>query len=310
MTIAGGLGRPLAGMLLVGIGAIGFGVMPLFARAAFAEGLTPLSLMVWRFGIAVFCCLPMLPHLLRRDAKQRSDLRFAVIAGASYIGSMVFYFVALQYLSVALTVLILFTYPLFTILVGWLGFREKLTLRNAMAALLVLLAASLILLPSLAGQTTLSDQQKLAVLLAFIPPAAFAVFVHVAARRMGRMTIPTRLGGVFFGGWLIMLVAAFTVEGRVILPISPTGWAACAALAIFSTFGSIGLMMVGAPMAGAERSSIAGASELITSLLVGLLAFNEAMSWNILLGAGLILLAIVVAARGSEPAAAAPETAG
>jgi len=301
------LPRPLAGMLLVGIGAIGFGVMPLFARTAFADGLTPLSLMVWRFGIAVACCLPLLPHLLRRDGSQRSDLRFAVMAGASYIGSMVFYFVALQYLSVALTVLILFTYPLFTILVGWLGFREKLTLRNAIAALLVLLAASLILLPSLAGQTMLNDQQKLAVLLAFIPPAAFAVFVHVAAKRMGRMTIPTRLGGVFFGGLLIMLTATFAVEGSVILPASPIAWAACAALAIFSTFGSIGLMMVGAPMAGAERSAIAGASELITSLLVGLLAFNEALSWNILLGAGLILLAILIAAQGTDAASEAEQ---
>lgn len=291
--------RYSVGMLLVAFGSIGFGVMPLFARTAFADGLTPLSLMVWRFGIAVACCLPLLPHLLRRDGNQRSDLRFAVIAGACYIGSMVFYFVALQYLSVALTVLILFTYPLFTILVGWLGFREKLTLRNAIAALLVLLAATLILWPSLTEKDALNDQQKLAVLLAFIPPFAYAVFVHVAARRMGGMTIRTRLGGVFFGGLLIMLTATLAVEGAIAVPASLLGWASCAALAVFSTFGALGLMMVGAPMAGAERSSIAGASELITALLVGLLAFNEALTANTLLGAGLILLATFVAAQDS-----------
>ncbi|WP_374634170.1 DMT family transporter [Ferrovibrio sp.] len=294
------ISRPLAGMLLVAFGSIGFGVMPLFARTAYAEGLTPLSLMVWRFGIAVLCCLPLLPHLLRRDGNQRRDLRFAVIAGACYIGSMVFYFVALQYLSVALTVLILFTYPLFTILVGWLGFREKLTLRNAVAALLVLLAATLILWPSLSAEAGLNDQQKLAVLLAFIPPFAYAVFVHVAARRMGGMTIRTRLGGVFFGGLLTMVAMTLVVEGSIILPASPLAWAACAALAIFSTFGSLGLMMVGAPMAGAERSSIAGAGELVTALLVGLLAYNEAVTMNTLMGAALILLAIAVAAQGSD----------
>ncbi|MBP7066555.1 hypothetical protein, partial [Ferrovibrio sp.] len=86
----------------------------------------------------------------------------------------------------------------------------------------------------------------------------------------------------------------------IILPASPLAWAACAALAIFSTFGSLGLMMVGAPMAGAERSSIAGAGELVTALLVGLLAYNEAVTMNTLMGAALILLAIAVAAQGSD----------
>lgn len=162
-------------MAFVALGAIGFGLMPLFARTAYADGLPPLSLLSWRFAIAFLCLLPFLPRMLAA----KSDMLVAVIAGAGYMGTMFFYFLALQHLTVALTVLILFTYPLFTILLGWLVFRARLTWQNAVAALLVLVAALLILSP--AGID--GHANPLAVGMAFIPPLAYAVFMHLAARR-------------------------------------------------------------------------------------------------------------------------------
>lgn len=281
---------PLFGMALVGFGAIGFGIMPLFIRMAYEEGQTPLSLLVWRFAIAAACCLPFLPAIL----KQRRDFVFAFIAGAAYMSSMLFYFIALQYLTVALTVLILFTYPLFTILLGWLAFGEKLTRANLIAAALVFIAAALILSPDAVAGAPL-----LPVLLCFIPPTAYSLFIHIAARRLSHIIVPVRLGGVFIGGFLAMLGLCLMWEGGVIVPTSFQAWGAAAALAILSTFGALGLLLLGAPIAGPERSAIAGAGELITSLLVGLLAFAEPISWPMLAGAGLILLAIVVSARGT-----------
>lgn len=278
-------------MALVGFGAIGFGLMPLFIRAAYAEGQTPLSLLVWRFAIAAGCCLPLLGYVL----KARRDFLIALVAGGSYMGSMLFYFVALQHLSVALTVLILFTYPLFTILVGWLAFGEKLTRTNLIAASLVLAAAALILSPE-----TMGDAPLLPVLLGFIPPLAYSIFIHVAARRLSLITLPVRLSGVFTGGLLAMLALSLIWEGGVVWPASPIAWGAAAALAIISTFGALGLLLLGAPIAGPERSAIAGAGELITSLLVGLLAFAEPISLSMAGGAALILAAILVSARNSS----------
>ncbi len=282
---------PLFGMALVGFGAIGFGLMPLFARAAYAEGLSPLSLLVWRFAIAVFCCLPWLGPILAA----RRDFLIALLTGSGYMASMLFYFVALKELSVALTVLILFTYPLFTILIGWLGFGARLTRANLIAALLVLLAAGLILSPE-----TLHGAPLLPVLLAFLPPLAYALFIHLAAGRLSRMAIPVRLSGVFSGGLLAMLVITLAWEGSIPLPASPIAWGAAAALALVSTFGALGLLLLGAPLAGPERSAIAGAGELITSLLIGLLAFAEPISPAMLAGAGLILAAIYVSARMTD----------
>lgn len=281
---------PAGGMALVAFGAIGFGLMPLFARTAYADGLSALSLLSWRFGFAFLCLLPFLPRMLAA----RQDMLVAVLAGAGYMGINLFYFLALQRLTVALTVLILFTYPLFTILIGWLGFRERLTWPNALAAALVLLAAILILAPAGFG-----DQlDMVGIGMAFVPPAAYALFVHIAAKRLSRVAIPVRLGGVFLGGLIAMLVLGLLIDGGIAVPASMAGWGATVALALVSTVFALGLLLYGAPLAGAERTAVAGASELVTALIVGVLAYNEALSGTMLAGAVLIMAAILLAARG------------
>lgn len=279
-------------MALVALGAIGFGLMPLFARTAYADGLPPLSLLSWRFAIAFLCLLPFLPRMLAA----RRDMLVAVIAGAGYMGTMFFYFLALQHLTVALTVLILFTYPLFTILLGWLVFRETLTWQNAVAAVLVLVAALLILSPAGIGD----HANPLAVGMAFIPPLAYAVFMHLAARRLSGIAIPVRLGGVFLGGLLAMLALGLLMDGGITAPASVTGWGATLALAILSTVGALGLLLYGAPAAGAERTAVAGASELVTALIVGALAYGEQLDAITMVGAALIVGAILLAARGER----------
>lgn len=277
-------------MALVAFGAIGFGLMPLFARTAYAEGLPPLSLLTWRFGIAVLC---MLPFLARMIAAPR-EMLVATLSGAGYMGINLFYFLALERLTVGLTVLILFTYPLFTILIGWLGFREKLTWQNAVAALLVLAAAMLILSPAGFGDGALD---WVGIGMAFVPPAAYALFVHVAAKQLSRMTVPVRLGGVFLGGLIAMLVLGLIMDGGITSPASLPGWGAVVALAILSTVVALGLLLIGAPAAGAERTAIAGASELVTALAVGALAFGENLDIRMVGGAVLIFAAIILAAR-------------
>ncbi|WP_298721067.1 DMT family transporter [uncultured Ferrovibrio sp.] len=283
---------PLLGMALVTLGAVGFGLMPLFARTAYDEGLTPLSLLVWRFALACLCLLPF----IRRFLAAPRDMAVAVTAGAGYMGTMFFYFLALKQLTVALTVLILFTYPLFTILIGWLAFGERLTVANAVAAALVLIAAILILSPTGFG----NGADLVSIGMAFIPPLAYALFMHIAAKRLSRVAIPVRLGGVFLGGLIAMLILGIAVDGGIEAPASALAWGASAALAVISTVGALGLLLLGAPIAGAERTAIAGASELVTALAVGVIAYGESLDWRTLLGAALIVGAIILAGRESK----------
>lgn len=285
--------NPAAGMALVALGAVGAGLMPLFARTAYAEGLAPMSLLVWRFAFASLCFLPFIPRLLAA----RRDALIATVAGIGFTGTTFLYFVALEHLTVALTVLILFTYPLFAILIGWLALGARLTLANASAGLLVLVAAMLILSPAGINQANYA-----AIGIAFVPPLAFAVFVHVAARPLSRIAIPVRLGGVFFGGLIAMLVLAPVLDGGIAIPATPLAWAAAAALALVGTVAAIGLLLLGAPMAGAERTAIAGSSELVTALAVGVLAYGEALEPVTLLGAMMIMGAILLAARSESRA--------
>src|SRR3546814_12850395 len=94
-------------MALVALGAIGAGLMPLFARTAYAEGLPPLSLLVWRFAFASLCFLPFAPRLIAA----KRDTLVAIAAGVGFTGPTFLSFLALEHLTVGLTVLIVFPYP-------------------------------------------------------------------------------------------------------------------------------------------------------------------------------------------------------
>jgi drug/metabolite transporter (DMT)-like permease len=116
------------------------------------------------------------------------------------------------------------------------------------------------------------------------------------------MAVPVRLGGVFLGGLLAMLVLGLVLDGRIAVPATPLAWFATAGLALVSTVGALGLLLIGAAIAGAERAAIAGASELVTALLIGAIAFGESLEPAMLIGAGLIMVAITLAARPDKVA--------
>jgi len=97
-------------------------------------------------------------------------------------------------------------------------------------------------------------------------------------------------------------VLGLIMDGGITTPASLPGWGAVIALAILSTVVALGLLLIGAPAAGAERSAIAGASELVTALAVGAIAFGESLDARMVGGTVLIFAAILLAAR--SPAAA------
>ena len=97
-----------------------------------------------------------------------------------------------------------------------------------------------------------------------------------------------------------MLALGLVMDGRIAMPVSASGWGAAIGLAIVSTVGALGLLLFGAPIAGAERTGIAGASELVTALAVGTLVYSEVLEPTMLVGAVMIVSAILLAARSES----------
>lgn len=283
-------GAPVAtGVVLTAIGAVAFGLLPLILDVLYDDGVTPESALLYRYAGS----LPFLVLWLMLRRTPRGDLPLSLVAGVAIGTGTIFLFRGYADLPASLTVLIFYTYPAFTLLVGRLLFGIRLEARTTVAIAMVLGAAGLVV-----GPGSMEGQIPLVVLVTFGAPLGYALYLSCLSRLPVATSVPMRLLGVNLGACLPVVPAMLLEGGALTLPQSGAGWLAALYLPAVTGIAATALIVLGASLAGGARAAVAGASELMTALAIGWLLFGEAANWATLVGAGLILLAIVVSASG------------
>lgn len=277
------------GILLTAVGAIAFGLLPLVLAVLYADGVDPDSALSYRY-------LGALPPLLLWFLLRRADRRGFVLslaAGVAIGAGTVFLFRGYATLPASLTVLVFYTYPAFTLIVGRLVFGVPLEARTTVAIAMVMVAAALILSPG--GGEGIA---VLAVLVTFGAPLGYAVYLSCLARLPVGTGVAVRLLGINLGGCLVVVPVVLASHGTIALPWSAAGWLAALYLPAITGIAATVLIVLGASLAGGARAAVAGATELVTALAIGWLMFGEPANWPMLAGALLILAAIAVSASG------------
>ncbi len=278
-----------AGVALTAVGAIAFGLLPLVLGALYDDGVSPESALLYRY-------VGSLPFLLVWLALRRAPGRgfvLSLVAGVAIGTGTIFLFRGYAELPASLTVLIFYTYPAFTLLVGLVLFGIRLELRTSLAIAMVLLAAGLIV-----GPGSLQGKVPMIVIITFGAPLGYAFYLTCLSRVAVDVSVPVRLLGVNLGACLAVVPLALVEGGAFSLPHSTTGWLAALYLPLVTGIGATALIVLGASLAGGARAAVAGASEMVTALAIGWLMFGEAANWATLAGACLIFVAILVSATG------------
>lgn len=281
-----------AGLALVLAAACGFGLIPLFTRIGYANGLTPEVAVLVRFGLPALLLSGFLPQALRRGGGGHTLLFAGAFMGIGSWG----YFQAIGLLPVALAALIFFTYPFFVTVFRVTLLREKVTRGELAASALVALAVVVIFGPRGLFEGDLSVDPR-GIAIGFLGPSAFAALILAVTRAPVHLP-PLAVSACLFLGTILTAVPLIVLAGEPItLPGSLEGWLALAGLMTF-----VGLLpqiafACGAPAAGPTLSAIAGTMELMVSLTIGWLAFGETLTLSHLAGAALLLAAITIAAR-------------
>ena len=132
--------------LLIGLAAVMFGLVPLFARNLVDAGLDPAVIALYRYAIAAII---MLPFLRLSGVEARATLwgmGCGAMMGLGWIG----YVIALKSLPVATVGVLYMTYPLFTVALGALVFGRRIGGRALAGGSLVLGGALVALGPGTA----------------------------------------------------------------------------------------------------------------------------------------------------------------
>jgi drug/metabolite transporter (DMT)-like permease len=293
------------GVALCLISAVGFGLMAVFAKKAYRDDVSVLTLLALRFTIAAGAFWAIVAVRRARGASSPRPTRPVVLAGLAlgavgYAAQAGGYFGALTRIDASLTALLLYVYPALVFLGAVALRRDHIDRRRIVALALATGGAVLVL----AGSGT-GDLDALGVALGLSAAVAYSVYILVADG-VTRHIEPFHLSALIATGAAATLWTAGLVSGSLDLGFDAGGWGWIAGLALFSTVLPISAFLAGLPKVGPATASIVSTVEPMVSVGMAMVWFGERLGVIQIAGGALVLAAVVLLAvnvRGRVPAA-------
>ncbi len=274
-------------ILLVLLSALGFGSIALFAKIAYAAGVSTSVLLALRFSLAVVLLAPLLWYQRIALPRGRTLAGFALM-GSLYTAQAQSYFTALKYASSGLVALLLYVYPVLVtvmaVLLGW----EKLDRRTLVLVAIAMAGIAITLGGKLEGQ-------PLGIGLGLVSAAVYAVYI-LLGNRLTQQADPLAATLVVMGAAALGNSALAVVDGGA-LPNNMLAWLAIGATALFSTVIAIAAFLVGIKVIGAAQASIVSTLEPVITMCLGVALLGESVTVGQWFGGMLVLIAVVLLAQ-------------
>ncbi len=310
MTTSGGTQAPLPQPLVVALLlllATSFSGNHVAARLAFDNGTSVITAVTVRSAVTALAVFALLyatraPIVLGRQTLTRAALIGLLLSVQSYC-----LYGAVARLPVALALLTFNTFPLMLALVSWLGGGDRPSRRTltVMPVILLGLALALDARTLLAGGNT---QLPLSgVLFGLGASLSFAVVLFLTPRWLGQMDGRLRTALTMGVVAIIVGVTGMAVDGFA-LPRAPAGWAGLALLTLFYGSAITGLFVL-LPRVGAVNNAPIMNLEPITAMLLAWLFLGQTVAPIQILGAVVVISAIIYLSSGPRPANPAPRRA-
>ncbi|MFQ3290924.1 DMT family transporter, partial [Reinekea sp.] len=273
------------GQYLVLMSAFFYGLNPFFAQLLFKEGLDPAMVSLYRFILpAIFFAF-----FLRTPSDNWPEaLRTLVLGIASGI-AIFSYFHALDTIPAATAILIYYSYPVFSVLIGWAVFNRRPSQNALISAALVAIAASLTVRPE-----TLPAGSLVSLLACFLAPITVATQVQYLSNP--KQTLPTsnRMAWMTIGHIVVLLPIALWLAPTQLFPVSSIGFMAVLGIAVLAAAIPQILFMIGAPRSCANKNALTGSLELVVALLTGAVLLGKNLDRLEVTAMALIVLALFI----------------
>ncbi|MEQ9260605.1 MAG: DMT family transporter [Roseovarius sp.] len=276
-----------------------FGLVPYFSRGLTEGGLAPHAIAFYRYILAAVFLLPFLWWERARWPELLMGAFSGLLMGLGWMG----YVIALNGAPVSTVGVLYMTYPVFTLLVAWLLFKDRPGKRGIVSALLIVLAAAVASSPA-----AVSPEQLPLLVLSLAAPFGFGFAICVLVYKLTVISPLARIASASVGGILGLLPLMLTSAPQEVLPGDAAQWVLVAGIGLGTALVPQLIYVVSTPVVGAARASVLGSVELPTMFVVGLVAFGEPIGPSQMLGCVLVVGAIALMSRSTRgPARAAAE---
>jgi drug/metabolite transporter (DMT)-like permease len=311
----------LFGIALVVAAAVGYGSGGLFARPAYDAGADWLTVMAWRFAIAMVlswglvAARPQPRAALRRMAPR--TVAVTLVLGAMLVLHSGTYYAALETVPLALAGLITAIYPpAVAILAVWIG--RPLEGRRAWLALALTVGGMVL---AVGGIETSAMPPWSGLLLVISSPISYAFWIVLAARHSGesrettgaasdRPTDALATGALLLTGTALTYWAMALAVGHPVLPadVPAAAWPGILGVAFSAGFVGPQAFYAGAKRVGGAQAALISAVEPLYTIVAAGVILGELLTPTQWLGAALIIGGVVLSqtrGRGSPSGARA-----
>ena len=279
------------GVLMVVVSSVAFGMMPLFARLAYGEGVSTISLLFFRFGIAAIVMTAVVALRGDRFPRGASLVGLSLMGGVGYVGQAYSFFSAMTLANVGLAVILLYLYPTIVAVLSVVFFRERLTPLRATAVGAAFVGTVLTVGPQL-------DARPLGILFGVASAVLYSGYIMVGTKAL-KNTSPLS-GSVIVMASAGIVLGALTAAQGLTVPTSFVGWTGILGVAIISTVFAVTLFLVGITAIGPTNASVLSTFEPVTAVVLAALFLNEPIGVSVVAGGALILGAAIILARTSD----------
>lgn len=297
-----GLGRRYGGLAL---GVLIVSTAALLIRYAIGAGAGPLAVAAGRLTLAAIVVVPLAlwrcgPELARL---RRPDWTIAAIAGVFLAAHFATWVSSLAYTSVASSVALVTTNPVWVGLASWWLLRETPSRRTLGGIVLAAAGSALVIASDLVAAPSADGSGPSAPLWGNLLALAGAIAVSayfLVGRRLNRSVSLLAYVAIVYGASAIAMNLIATIAGQGLLTIPAAAWLPIAALAIGPQLAGHTLINASLRHLSATFVALAILGEPIGSALLAWLLLGETIAP--LQGAGFatLLIGIVVAASGER----------
>lgn len=283
-----GKGRGL-GFLCGMLAAMFYGTNPLGSLPLYADGLNTVSVLFFRYGIAVgIFAVVMVVMRYPFRVKAGHLIRLAML-GAIFSMSSTCLYLSFLYMEAGVASTILFSYPIMVAVLMVVFFHERASWMTALS--IVLATTGIALLYQGDGQVKLSST---GLALVVISSLLYAIYIIAVQRWNQPYSSVTFTFWIVFFGLLTVLLFSFFAREPVMMLHGARQWACGVQLALLPTVLSLFLMNISIERIGSTPSAILGALEPVTAVVIGVMVFGESFTSRLAIGIALILSGVII----------------
>ncbi|MBL8025533.1 MAG: DMT family transporter [Fibrobacteres bacterium] len=270
--------------LYVVISTISFGSMAIFAKFAYRDGADVQAVLFLRFFIAGVVMAGIMALKKYEWPKGRTLLVLIGMGAVGYFSQAYALFGALNYASAGLVSLLLYVYPVLTVIISSIIIRKV----PSLAKIAIILAAITGTILTIGGEL---NGKPLGIILALTSACIYSVYLLTGEKVLSKVHP--------FAAATVIMLSASVVFGFLVLvnaprfPVSVTGWGASVSIAIISTVIAMVAVFSAIRAIGAPDTAILSTLEPFFTIMLASIFLGESIR-PLQIAGGLVIVASAI----------------